>query len=73
MAYRCTVCEKGVSAGKTVSHSHRKTNRLFSANLQRVKVLTNSGPRGCMSARPACVPEKPKKPPNRDSPVCGSR
>ena len=45
MAYRCTVCEKGVSAGKTVSHSHRKTNRLFSANLQRVKVLTGSGPK----------------------------
>lgn len=45
MAYRCTICDKGVSAGKSVSHSHRKTNRRFAPNLQRVKVRTSSGPR----------------------------
>ncbi len=44
MAYRCSVCDKGVRMGKTISHSHRKTNRRFSPNLQRVKVRTSSGP-----------------------------
>jgi large subunit ribosomal protein L28 len=29
--------------GKSISHSHRKTNRRFSPNLQRVKVKTASG------------------------------
>ncbi|MBK6880084.1 MAG: 50S ribosomal protein L28 [Elusimicrobia bacterium] len=43
MAYRCTVCDKGVRMGKSISHSHRKTNRRFSPNLQRVKVKTASG------------------------------
>lgn len=43
MAYRCTVCDKGVRMGKSISHSHRKTNRRFSPNLQRVKVKTPAG------------------------------
>ena len=62
MAYRCTVCEKGVSAGKTVSHSHRKTNRLFSANLQRVKILTGSGPKRlyAVSYTHLLFPQKPR-------------
>ena len=45
MAYRCSVCDKGVSTGKSVSHSHRKTNRRFLPNLQRVKAATDGGPR----------------------------
>lgn len=44
MAYRCFVCDKGPSAGKTVSHSHRVTRRRFSPNLQRVKIQLPSGP-----------------------------
>jgi len=43
MAFRCSVCDKGVTAGKSVSHSHRKTNRLFSPNLQRIRLKTESG------------------------------
>ncbi|MBI2118179.1 MAG: 50S ribosomal protein L28 [Elusimicrobia bacterium] len=38
MSFRCDVCDKGPSAGKTVSHSHRATNRRFLPNLQKVKV-----------------------------------
>ena len=38
MAYRCNVFGKGPAAGKTVSHSHRVTNRRFLPNLQRVRV-----------------------------------
>jgi large subunit ribosomal protein L28 len=45
MAYRCSICQKGPMAGKTVSHSHRVTNRRFSPNLHRVKVLTAGGAR----------------------------
>ena len=43
MAYRCYVCSKGVATGKSVSHSHRKTNRRFSPNLQKIKILSSSG------------------------------
>jgi large subunit ribosomal protein L28 len=45
MAFRCNICDKGVSAGKSVSHSHHKTNRLFLPNLQRVRIRTTSGTR----------------------------
>ncbi|MFA5858970.1 MAG: 50S ribosomal protein L28 [Elusimicrobiota bacterium] len=42
MSYRCVVCDKGPSAGKSVSHSHRATNRIFKPNLQKIKVLWNN-------------------------------
>jgi large subunit ribosomal protein L28 len=45
MAYRCSVCQKGPVGGKTVSHSHRVTNRRFLPNLHRVKVQSGAGPR----------------------------
>lgn len=44
MSYRCFVCAKGPLGGKTISHSHRVTNRTFSPNLQRVKIMSKSGP-----------------------------
>lgn len=44
MAYKCSICSKGPVTGKTISHSHRVTNRRFSANLHRVKVASASGP-----------------------------
>jgi large subunit ribosomal protein L28 len=45
MAYRCSVCAKGPRAGFSVSHSHIGTKRRFAPNLQRVKLLTSSGPK----------------------------
>ncbi|HOW27221.1 MAG TPA: 50S ribosomal protein L28 [Elusimicrobiota bacterium] len=45
MSYRCFVCSKGPVTGKTISHSHRKTNRRFSPNLQRVRITVGSQPR----------------------------
>jgi large subunit ribosomal protein L28 len=42
MAYRCFVCQKGPRAGKTVSHSHRVTNRRFLPNLQKIKIRVGS-------------------------------
>lgn len=41
MSYKCEVCEKGPSAGKTVSHSRRATVRRFLPNLQKIKVKFN--------------------------------
>jgi len=39
MAFKCDFCAKGPQAGKSVSHSHRATNRRFMPNLQRIKVM----------------------------------
>ena len=38
---KCEVCGKGVTFGIKVSHSHRRTNRTWKPNVQRVKVLKN--------------------------------
>ena len=35
---RCIVCDKGPSAGNTVSHSRRHTRRRFLPNLQKIRV-----------------------------------
>jgi len=45
MAYRCAVCSKSPRGGKTISHSHRVTNRTFAPNLQRVKIQSGGGSR----------------------------
>lgn len=52
MAFKCDNCNKGVMYGHNVSHSKRRTNRVFKPNLQnktiviggisrRVKLCTN--------------------------------
>ena len=33
---KCSICGKGAQFGNNVSHSHRKTKRTFSANVQKV-------------------------------------
>lgn len=40
---KCAVCGKGVTFGNQVSHSHRRSNRPFGANLKRVTVKTEAG------------------------------
>jgi len=44
MAFKCSICGKGPVAGKSYSHSHRATNRLFRPNLQRQKLLVDGKP-----------------------------
>lgn len=39
MARRCVVCEKGTQTGHNVSHSNRKTNRVWLPNLQRIRIV----------------------------------
>ena len=41
MAATCDVCGKKPSFGHNVSHSHRKTNRRWSPNIQRVRTMVN--------------------------------
>ena len=38
---KCSVCGKGVSFGHNVSHSNRKTNRMWKPNIRKVKVNDN--------------------------------
>ncbi len=38
---KCDICGKGVVFGLNVSHSNRKTNRMFKPNIRTVKVTLN--------------------------------
>ncbi len=40
---KCAICQKGAHFGHNVSHSNRKTNRMWSANVKSVKVNVNGG------------------------------
>ena len=41
---KCAVCGKGVHFGNNVSHSHRRSNRIWNSNIKRVKVKVNGTP-----------------------------
>ncbi len=41
MAYRCDYCGKGVMYGHNVSHSKRRTRKIFKPNLHSAKVVIN--------------------------------
>ena len=41
----CEVCEKGAMSGQNVSHSNRKSNRVWAPNVQNVRVLVNGQPK----------------------------
>ncbi|MBQ9886078.1 MAG: 50S ribosomal protein L28 [Lachnospiraceae bacterium] len=38
---KCAICQKGAHFGHNVSHSNRKTNRMWSSNVKSVKVNVN--------------------------------
>ncbi len=44
MAYRCEICSKGIMYGHNVSHSKRRTNRVFKPNLQSRRVVVDGTP-----------------------------
>ena len=43
MSRVCSVCGKGKMSGNLVSHSNRKTPHLWSANVHKVKVVSENG------------------------------
>ena len=42
---KCSVCDKGVTFGIALSHSHRRSNRAWKPNVKRVKAVVNGTPR----------------------------
>ncbi len=38
---KCDICGKGVSFGIKVSHSHRRSNKIWKPNVKRVKAVVN--------------------------------
>ncbi|AHF97322.1 MAG: 50S ribosomal protein L28 [Desulfurella sp.] len=45
MSRKCEICGKSVHVGNNVSHSNRKTKKVWYPNLQKVKVLLNGKPK----------------------------
>lgn len=45
MAYQCEVCGRKPSYGKTVTFSHKRNNRRWRPNIQRVRVRRGSNTR----------------------------
>ena len=40
---KCEICGKGAHFGNNVSHSHRRSNRVWNSNVQKVTVKVNGG------------------------------
>lgn len=45
MSFKCDVCGKGKSVGMQVSHSHIRSKKTWSPNIQSAKVLVNGAPK----------------------------
>ena len=41
---KCAVCEKNVHYGNNVSHSHRRSNRVWKSNIKKVSAKVNGVP-----------------------------
>ena len=41
---KCDICGKGVTFGIKVSHSHRRSNRVWKSNIKRVSCKVNGVP-----------------------------
>lgn len=42
---KCEICKKGAHFGNAVSHSHRRSNKMWKANVKSVKVNVNGASR----------------------------
>ena len=42
---KCDICGKGVAFGIKFSHSHRRSNRAWKANVRTVRALVNGTPK----------------------------
>ena len=40
---KCAICEKAALFGNAVSHSHRRSNKIWKANVKSVRVKTLGG------------------------------
>ena len=51
---KCAICEKAAHFGNAVSHSHRRSNKMWKANVKSVKVKTNGADR-CHGVRQVLI------------------
>jgi large subunit ribosomal protein L28 len=51
----CDVCGKGPGFGKSVSHSHRRTNRRWNPNIQTVRAKVSSSTRQRLNVCTSCL------------------
>ena len=51
----CAICEKGAHFGIAVSHSHRRTNKMWKANVKSVKVKVNDSQAKKMYVCTSCL------------------
>lgn len=42
---KCEICNKGVSFGIKVSHSHRRSNKMWKPNIRKVRAIINGTPK----------------------------
>ena len=52
---KCEFCDKGVTFGIQVSHSHRRSNRTWKPNVKRVKAIVNGTPKHVYEGTPTLV------------------
>lgn len=52
---KCAICEKGVHFGNGVSHSHRRSNKIWKSNVKSVKVKLANGANRKMNVCTACL------------------
>ena len=52
---KCAVCEKGAHFGNNVSHSHRRTNKIWKSNVKSVRVKTADGSNKKMYICTSCL------------------
>jgi large subunit ribosomal protein L28 len=62
MASVCEICSKRPIFGKSLSHSHRRTNRRWNPNVQKVRAIVDGSPKRlnvCTSCLKAGKVQKP--------------
>lgn len=52
---KCAICEKGAHFGNSVSHSHRKTPKMWKSNVKSVKVKLSTGAAKKMYVCTSCL------------------
>lgn len=55
MSRICEVCGKGRQVGYSVSHAHNRNKKVWQANLQKIRVLTDSGQVKRMRVCTSCI------------------
>lgn len=55
MSSSCEVCGKGRQSGYSVSHAHNKTRKIWKPNLQKIRVVGESGRVKRMTVCTRCI------------------